>query len=186
MRQITIEFEKMRQQVAELFLRERETMLKAARRWCFNHQQNAEDCVDEAFARLWKLMACYGQVPQSPLSWLYTIARRVEIDRAKSAFARHGTVETMDKIASHEPGSDSELMEELLQAMEQLPARYRRAWSLNYLEQYSYAEIAEEMSCTTNAVKKILQRARNILRRRLAHHAPILGKSWSRQGQCAS
>jgi len=185
--EIPNEFEMiLRQQFEELFERERDTIVKTALRWCFNHHQNAEDCVDEAFTRLWHLMARCGQAPPSPLGWLYKTARRVEIDRARAAFVRHGSVERMNEIASPEPATDAELIEDLLLAMEQLPARYRRAVSLKYLEQYRYAEIAEDMNCTIEAVRQILPRALNILRRRLAHHAPILRTSQCHQDQCVS
>lgn len=77
-----------------------------------------------------------------------------------------------DAPALWEQMADEELRAELHAAMERLPARYRAALTLRYVEGFSYAEIAQILNLPLNTVRTHLRRAKQQLRTMLRTAPP--------------
>ena len=68
--------------------------------------------------------------------------------------------------AAHEPAVNSAFTR-LVQALRQLPARQREAFSLRVLQELDVATTAKVMGCSEGSVKTHLSRARDALQRQL-------------------
>jgi len=141
----------------------------------------AEDLAQEVFLRVYRARKRY--VPGSKFStWLFTIAnnvasnalrglaRRKEVNlvTSESGSLEGKPLEQMIQAASGQLPTrmleGAEMREVVQLAMECLNERQRMAVLLNKFEHLSYAEIAEIMDLTPQAVKSLLSRARLNLR----------------------
>lgn len=106
------------------------------------------DVVAEVFMIAWRRLA---DVPPPPHDrfWLYGTARRVIAKRYRSASRWHN------------------LLGRLLAAIRELKPAYREALLLVHWEQLTYAEAAEALGCSVNAVGLRVHRAKERLRTRL-------------------
>lgn len=141
-------------------------------------QAEAEEVTQEVFLRAWQKADSYE--PRARVStWLYTIARRMCIDRLRKQTTR-GEEFLMDEERDAVPRSvhPSELVfkkEEVSlihDALLSLPERQRTALSLCHEGGLSGAEIAEVMSISAEAVESLLSRGRRALREKLEIEPP--------------
>ena len=129
-------------------------------------------------------------------SWLYGIVLNV----CKSHLRyRRGAPQSLESITGglkfealpyssaaedpHEVAEARELHDAVLQAVDTLPARTRRAVMLYYYEQLTVRELSAILGITVTAVKGRLHRARNRLRARLSPVASELGYSRPHSGK---
>ncbi len=140
----------------------------------------AEDLAQETFMRVFRARKSY--VPGAKFStWLFTIARNVAHNAARS-LGRRKEVSEVDapRIADSPSGAQilastvleasglmparlvegTERAELVRAAVEVLSERQRMALMLSRFENMSYVEIAETMDLSTKAVKSLLSRAR--------------------------
>jgi RNA polymerase sigma-70 factor (ECF subfamily) len=145
----------------------------------------AEDLAQEVFLRVYRSRQQY--VPGAKFAtWLFTIANNVasnslrdrsrhpEITLAGSESGPLG-VRPMDRLAQATSSAmptrqidKAELRDVVRMAMESLSQRQRLAVLLNKFEGMSYADIANAMDLSTQAIKSLLSRARENLREFLA------------------
>lgn len=143
--------------------------------------QDAEDLAQEAFLRVFRARKSY--VPASKFStWLFTIvnnvalnarrgrARRREVNVAEEA-TRSGGIRGLAELATAASGllparlvEKAEMRDIVRQSLAALNERQRLAVLLNKFEGLGYAEIAETMQMTPQAIKSLLCRARESLR----------------------
>lgn len=127
----------------------------------------AEEAVQDIFVRVWKALPGYRG--ESSLStWIYAIARNTCL----TAAARH---RSRAALSLEEPGvrtaaerkaatpSTDHLQADLPQYLARLPAAYRQAIVLFYLEEKSYEEVATLLDLPLGTVKTYLHRARKLL-----------------------
>jgi RNA polymerase sigma-70 factor, ECF subfamily len=140
----------------------------------------AEDLAQDVFLRVYRARKRY--VPGAKFStWLFTIAGNVAANAQRSRARRHevnlppSTSDTssmpMEAVAVAASGlmptrqlDKAELRDAVQQAIATLGERQRMAVLLSKFEHFSYAEIAEIMDLTPEAVKSLLSRARTRLR----------------------
>jgi RNA polymerase sigma-70 factor (ECF subfamily) len=140
----------------------------------------AEDLAQDVFLRVYRARKRY--VPGAKFStWLFTIAGNVAANSKRSRARRQevnlpasttGTttmpIEAMAVAASGlmptRQVDSAEMREAVQQAIASLGERQRMAVLLAKFEHFSYAEIAEIMELTPEAVKSLLSRARGRLR----------------------
>lgn len=121
---------------------------------------DAQDCVQEAYARAWQR---WGQVRDhaSPEAWLRTVAWRIAASRWRkvkngvAAMARHGPPSN-----TPEPSIDNVA---LVTALKQIPEAQRRAIVLHHLVGLSVDEVAQEMGVANGTIKARLSRGRSAL-----------------------
>ena len=145
------------------------------------HRDQAEDLAQDVFLRVYRARKRY--VPGAKFStWLFTIAntvarnairsrsRRQEVLIAPQASGAMGAnpLEQLALAASGQTPTrqlDKSEMAEIVQlAMTSLNDRQRMAVLLSKFEEMSYADIADVMDLTPQAIKSLLSRARGNLR----------------------
>jgi RNA polymerase sigma factor (sigma-70 family) len=107
--------------------------------------------------------------PERLAAWLHGVARRTAL-KARTAAARRRVHERRLPVAVAAPPEDlawRELRPVLDEEVGRLPARYRTAFVLCYLEGKTNAEAARLLGCSRGSVATLLARARARLRRRL-------------------
>lgn len=126
--------------------------------------EEAQDVVQEAFARAW---ARWGQVRQfdAPEAWV----RRVALNLSASGFrrARRGLAARARLTMPDAVGMSSEGVE-LAEALRGLPLRYRQVLVLHHVVDLPVAEVARQLGLPAGTVKTRLARGRAALARRMA------------------
>jgi RNA polymerase sigma factor (sigma-70 family) len=157
----------------ELVRRHGPMVLRVCRR-VLQHSQDAEDAFQATFIVLMRKAAAIAK-HDSVASWLHGVAVRVALKAMTSASYRRGrqslgAAALLDDSCrpSAPPRSGPDLHPALDEELNRLPEKYRAPIVLCYLEGKSNQEAARQLQCQTNALKKRLSRAREMLRHRLA------------------
>jgi RNA polymerase sigma-70 factor (ECF subfamily) len=127
----------------------------------------AEDAVQETFLRVYTKLATYSQ-DHKLSSWILSIASHYCIDRLRR---RRGETLSLDEepmaavLPSRQDGPEesaltAEARDAVQAAVNKLDPAYRAPLILRYWHDLSYAEIADVMGLTVQAVKSRLHRAR--------------------------
>jgi RNA polymerase sigma-70 factor (ECF subfamily) len=145
--------------------------------------EEAEDLAQEVFLRVYRSRKKYR--PRSKFStWLFTIANNLALNALRSRQRKPAVpLDTRDsgplgprpaeQLVRDKGAAPSgalrtrELVDVIQRALEKLNERQRMAVILNKFEDMNYADIAEVMGLTTQAVKSLLSRARSNLRQEL-------------------
>lgn len=153
---------------AALDQRYRRRLVRFARGFVPGGQADAEDVVQDAMVRAVRALR-NGSRPESLGPWLHRITRNCALDLTASR-RRHPVVELADH--AHPPAEDAGAAVErslgvrgLVADVGRLPDTQRSALVLRELEGRSYADIAHELDVTVPAVKSLLVRARQGLKR---------------------
>ena len=137
-------------------------------RYCvyqLRNRHDAEDVVQEAFARAWRSLPTFAGDKFYP--WLRVIARNLCADTGR----RRARVEPQAEIdLGFADGADADLahqadLEMLRTAMDRLPDRHRTALEWREQEELSYEEIAQRAGVSIATVESLLWRARQGLKR---------------------
>lgn len=163
----------------ELMLRYQQRLVSLLAHWT-GQPDLAEDLAQDVFLRVYRARKRY--VPGAKFStWLFTIAGNVAANAQRSRSRRHevnlppSTTDTstmpIEAVAVAASGlmptrqlDKAELRDAVRQAITALGERQRLAVLLSKFEHFSYAEIAEIMDLSPEAVKSLLSRARSRLR----------------------
>ncbi|MBW7454306.1 RNA polymerase sigma factor [Paenibacillus sepulcri] len=145
--------------------------LNHLRTYCFyltaSHWE-AEDLRQETLLRAFKHYRSKGDV-QYPRSLLYKIARNVYIDAYRR---RRGIMVPIDEAGEQSYCDENYAsVRGLLEwVTEHLSEREVEMLLLAEVFRYSYQDIADELDCTVPAVKMVLHRSKQALRKRGAQH----------------
>jgi RNA polymerase sigma factor (sigma-70 family) len=133
---------------------------------------DAEDITQESFLALIRKPKSFDPARAQLRTWLIAVARRQYLWRCRSSARETGSedLERQQDVA----GFDEELLrleraEAVRQAVAALPQMQREALYLFEFEELSLAEVAGILNIEVNAVKARLYRAREQLKRLLAH-----------------
>jgi uncharacterized protein len=132
-------------------------------------RDEAEDVTQEALLRAYLAMSTLRD-PDRFLGWLCGIAVNLAKMRLRRlALQRRVAVGADEPVGYH----DRELLREVRDAVDLLPAGQRDAVLMHYVDDLSCEEIARLLGTTPGAVRVRLHRAREQLRRELAPLAPV-------------
>jgi RNA polymerase sigma factor (sigma-70 family) len=153
---------------AALDARYRRRLVRFAQGFVPGGTADAEDVVQDAMVRAVHALR-NGSRPDAVGGWLHRITRNCALDLTASR-RRHPVVELADH--AHPPAEDAQAAVErslgvrgLVADVAQLPTTQRSALVLRELEGRSYADIADQLDTTVPAVKSLLVRARQGLKR---------------------
>jgi RNA polymerase sigma factor (sigma-70 family) len=141
------------------------TITRFARQFCAT-PEDVEDAVQET---LWITAQKIGTLRSASafVSWVFTIVRNhcyrmLHIKREESP---------LDKLDQTDASSEQQLMlkQDVVKALEQLPAPQRQVLILRDIEGLTAPEVATMLGITIETVKSRLHRARNALRQSLSH-----------------
>ena len=143
------------------------------------NKEDAQDLCQETFVRVYRALGSYD--PRRAFSpWIYRIANNVALDHLRRKKARP-VISEPDLAQPFEEGPDPaaenpqrailnrEVYREVQEAIQSLPENYRSVMVLRFLEDLSYAEIAESLDLTEANVMMRISRARRMLRDKLKH-----------------
>lgn len=171
-----------------LICRYEKSVYKFAYSLCRNHEE-AGDIAGQVFLRLYQNLHTFRN-EASFTSWLFRIVRNTYLDLCvRPAHRGHlsldagpnndgepsGGRDIMDPAPSPEAVClENETAQLLAKAIQHLPAYQRQVLRMYHTEGKSYEEIAEETGLSIGTVKSRLNRARNMLRERLAPYQETL------------
>jgi RNA polymerase sigma-70 factor, ECF subfamily len=150
-------------------------------RHMLDSRESAEDATSEVFLKLQRSIKSYdGSIPFP--RWLLRVAGNQCIDALRRRQrGRQVMVEVEDGAAATEPaGSEPSPLSAVLSqeervqvrdAIARLPENYRVPLILRYYGELSYDEIAQQLGTQKNNVAALIFRAKQELRRKLAHRS---------------
>lgn len=147
-------------------LREIEPHVYKTAFYTLNNEQDAMDASQEALLRIYQKIGTYEERAQFK-TWVQRIVTNICID----TFRRNKpsvSIEEHDMVfASGQFVEDAVLAtfasKDIVAAIDKLPMQHRTVVVLRYLQDFSYAEIAESLNLPINTVKSYLFRARQQL-----------------------
>jgi RNA polymerase sigma-70 factor (ECF subfamily) len=157
---------------ADLLVRAHEPWVRSAVYAVTGRREDVDDIVQQVWIRAWERLATLND-PSQIRAWLYRIARHAAIDAGIARRRRQSRQTALDEdlhgdATTVRPAERTELHETLLNAVRALPATYREPFVLRHLNGWTYAEIAEVLGLSVEAVETRLVRARGLLRESLA------------------
>jgi len=158
-----------------LYERHAELVFRTAYRFTFDEEE-ARDITQSVFVTLMESARSYE--PRAKLTtWLYRVVVNRCLSHRSAARIRlrvsGDDPDQLDKVSASEETQPDRLLDQarktqrLREALRQLPERQRIALTLKLLEELSYEEIAEIMSCSRGTVESLLFRARRSLSKTL-------------------
>jgi RNA polymerase sigma-70 factor (ECF subfamily) len=125
----------------------------------------AQDVVQEAFARAWERRAKLD-LDGAPEAWVRTVAGRLAVSRWRRVRTALSFARRQGPPATVPPPDTQHVL--LVQALRAIPAAQRRAVVLHHLCDLPVTEVAAETNCPVGTVKAQLSRGRAALARLLA------------------
>lgn len=129
----------------------------------------AQDCVQEAYARAWQRWPTVGGY-DSPEAWVRSVAWKLAVSRFRRvttghrALRRHGVAPDVPSLSADRVA--------LVTALRQLPEVQRRAVVLHHVADLSVEQVAAETGAPVGTVKARLARGRARLADLLADEPP--------------
>jgi RNA polymerase sigma-70 factor (ECF subfamily) len=145
-----------------------------------NQKQEAEDVVQETFLRVYTNLEKYDE-NQKFSTWIYRIATNLCIDRLRKRKPSYSIDAEMTDgegtdwhamLASNDAGPDEELIlsetqQNIREAIQTLPDKYKTVVILRYLHDMSLQEISDVLEMPVTTVKTRVHRGREFLRKKL-------------------
>ena len=144
---------------------------------CTNDWHDAEELAQDVFVRVYRAAGSYRPTAKFN-TWLFTIARNVCQNWRRKNWKQREPLISLDDNKGHQTipdagGSPRSLFEQkeketrIASALAKLPERQRAALTLRAYEGMGYEEIATVLQCSPSAVKTLLFRARENIRRQI-------------------
>ncbi len=134
--------------------------------------EQAEDLVQEAMISVWTKAGLYNPDKGSVLTWVFTIAKNLRIDRIRKE-ASMPLTELIDYDApSDELGNDEMLMrrqesQQVARALTEIPSEQKQVLMLSFVEDMPQMEIARRLGLPLGTVKSRMRLAYIRLRKTL-------------------
>jgi RNA polymerase sigma-70 factor (ECF subfamily) len=128
---------------------------------------HAEDIVQETLMRAWRKPSVLDQRDASARAWLFTVARNLVIDDARSARRRHETATPADELPEPVAADETERMLDVWligDALASLSAEHREVVVRAYYGGLSTAELSAELGIPEGTVKSRLHYGLRALR----------------------
>jgi RNA polymerase sigma-70 factor, ECF subfamily len=142
--------------------------------------EDAEELLQEVFAKIWSDAADYDPRRGAPLGWTITITRHKAIDRIRTRARRLRLYEAAEAEAKNNPPSvsqpahdaeQSENARAVRESLGMLPPEVRESIELAFFGGLSHSQIAEKLSIPITTVKSRIRRAMMQLRQSLRQYA---------------
>lgn len=140
----------------------------------------AEDVVQEAMLRLWRMAPDWRQGEAQVSTWLYRVVTNLCTDRLRRK--RGLALDAVPEPEDGQPGAEARMQEAaraaaLDGALQDLPDRQRQAVVLRHIEGLTNPEIAQIMEIGVEAVESLTARGKRALAAGLAGRREELGYS---------
>lgn len=162
----------------ELYLTHRSALVDYATPLMGGSRAQAEDVVQEAYFRFVPASVT-GAAMEKPLPYLYRIVRNLAFDmlRRSGAEARRETqvMQLGAGLAVPAPDEEFQARDELRRAgaaLEELPARTRRAFELHRFHDFTFQQVADTLGISVTSAHRLVREAMVHLTRRLMRGDP--------------
>ncbi|MDL5513764.1 RNA polymerase sigma-70 factor [Arenibacter sp. M-2] len=148
-------------------------------------QQSSEDIVQDIFIQLWE-NSHELEIHTSIRAYLYTTVRNKCFNYLRSLKIQDN-INLLDFNNYLTTDNDLDVLERqeklivydmVLRTVEHFPEGMKRIFTLKYLENYKYSEIAEELGISINSVKTQLKRAKIKISDAISIVVFLLGNYW--------
>jgi RNA polymerase sigma factor (sigma-70 family) len=142
--------------------RYRQRLFAYARQMLGGSRQDAEDALQDVFLRAYSSLRSNDR-PLSLRAWLYRVAHNRCIDHLRRPTPPPADLFDTSRRPLHDPMDEAERREDLRQLVadvRRLPDQQRSALLMREMDGMSYAELAEALGVSLQAVKSLLVRAR--------------------------
>ncbi len=134
------------------------------------HEEIAEDLLQEAFVKIWNSAASYDESKGRLFTWMVNIARNLSIDKTRSKdFRNHSKTEDIENIVlSVDKGFTTSINPETLglkELVNKLNPDQKVILDLVYFRGFTHVEAAEELNLPLGTVKTRLRNAIITLRK---------------------
>ncbi len=127
----------------------------------------AEDCVQEAFIQAWNKLAKF-RGDSSFGTWMHKVAVNVVLGRMRKSKREQDRIRAVSEVApARETIGDSSSLEDLEQAMNELPSGARHVFVLHAVYGYSHDETGAMLGIAAGTSKAQLHRAKRLLKQQL-------------------
>ncbi len=137
----------------------------------YGSDNNPKDLVQDAFTKLWN--NCKNVLPDKARAFLFTVANNQMLNElAKKKTALNYSLQKPKAYTSESPEyilEESEYMNKLQRALEELTPDQRTAFMLNRIEDKKHKEIAEMLGVSQKTVEKRIYSALAALREKLGN-----------------
>ena len=123
-------------------------------------KQAAEDLVQDAFLKLWRLATSYRADRASVRTWLLSIVHNRGVDQLRSLASRRRTQEKIEASAPKSQPSEAfaeswrnSQRDQVREALKTLPKEQLKTLELAYFSGYTHVEIAELLDVPLGTVK---------------------------------
>ena len=136
------------------------------RRLCLVHLKNRADCEDifQTVFMKYVLSTAAFENEEHEKAWFIRVTTNACKDLLRSFFRSHSV--PLEELADL-PADTPEDTREVLQAVLNLPEKYRDVVYLHYYEGYTALEIGQVLKKNTNTVYSLLTRSKKLLREKL-------------------
>lgn len=142
-----------------------------------DHQQEAEEVVQDTFYRLFKLRRGYHTWDRSPRAFVYTLARNVALSRVRARRSRPAKADAWDvhdpevPLPAETEGTEATTKIWLGRALARLNPEERGLLEHAYFLGYSYADLAELRAKPLGTVRSSIRRALLKLKKAMSDEA---------------
>ncbi|MCW3108785.1 MAG: polymerase sigma-70 factor [Segetibacter sp.] len=143
-------------------------------------QAVAEEIADDAFIKLWERRYLYN-TPEAIKAFLYRTIRNASLNYLRNSKTLAAFSDNFYYLAEKdEPSIEhhiirAETLQQVYNSLDILPEKCRKVFTLFYLENKSYEEIALELELSVNNVRNHKMRALNLLRGQLGPSLIMIG-----------
>ncbi len=137
------------------------------------NSEDAEDICQESFQKCFKYLPTYDS-RYAFSTWIYTIAQNTSLDFLRkrrlpssplSELGREGSENDISSpvLSPEENMINEQAIENLIKAIQNLPAIYRKIAELRFIHEYPLEEIAKELNLPLGTIKTRVSRSKKIL-----------------------
>ncbi len=137
-----------------------------------NRSEWAEDCLQEAYVKVWNRAESYRPQLASPMTWMATIARNQALDhlRRRRREVREAEVEAFPEEVDQDLLPQDKLQQtdegrQLNHCLEQLKSQQRQIIALAYFKGLTHEELAQRTDTPLGTVKTWIRRGLEQLKR---------------------
>lgn len=136
-------------------------------KYCSNAEE-AEDNLQDSFLDIFKKIKTYKGIGSFE-GWMKRITINKAIDKYKKVKPISISInnDLLEDTSVNAKAVDSIPLDEILQHVQNLPARYRLVFNLYEMDGYSHKEISKLLEISINTSKSNLHRAKSILKQKL-------------------
>lgn len=134
----------------------------------------AQECLQEAYLKIWNNAHRYQASKAKPMTWMGTIIRNTALDMLRWHQIRPEDREAYETLEFADELAETELLHEaehskLYRCLEGLQEEYRRPLLLAFVEGYTHAELADKLETPLGTIKTWIRRALGLVKECLEH-----------------